>query len=244
MFIPSTFPQKLQHQQSSLKSKFSLLIWNIHKENQKENFQKMFSELLERYPSDIFLFQEARYPKVVPFYLQEYSYAFSSNIETKKNIFGVLTAGNISFENISTTMSTQREIGFVTHKSFLITKHILCNDEALYLVNIHAINFVSLKTFTLELQKIKNELLGFDGAMIIGGDFNSWSSGRVKALEKFQKELSLKKVDIDEHHHVKHVFSKPLDHILYRGLKLSGAEAIDTKKVSDHNPIYACFEVE
>ena len=112
------------------------------------------------------------------------------------------------------------------------------------MVNLHAINFVSLKSFTLELEKIKRELLQYSGAMIIGGDFNNWSTKRVKVLNAFQQDLSLEKADIDDYHHIKHIFSKPLDHVFYRGVKLLKAEAIDTKKVSDHNPIYATFTIE
>jgi endonuclease/exonuclease/phosphatase (EEP) superfamily protein YafD len=53
----------------------------------------------------------------------------------------------------------------------------------------------------------------------------------------------LQKAEITAPHHVKAVFSKPIDHIFYRGVTLIKAEAIDTKKVSDHNPIYATFKV-
>ena len=133
-------------------------------------------------------------------------------------------------------------MGIATCKSQLISQHRLSNGKLLYMVNLHAINFVSLKSFTLELEKIKRELQHYSGAMIIGGDFNNWSTKRVKVLEAFQKDLSLEKADIDAYHHIKHVFSKPLDHIFYRGITLLKAEAIDTKKVSDHNPIYATFQ--
>ena len=64
----------------------------------------------------------------------------------------------------------------------------------------------------------------------------------MKALEGFKEALSLQKALIQEEHHVKHIFSKPIDHIFYRELRLIKAEAIDTKKVSDHNPLYAVFE--
>ena len=130
-----------------------------------------------------------------------------------------------------------------THKSLLITQHRLSDGALLHIVNLHAINFVSLKSFTLELEKIRQELQQYSGAMIIGGDFNNWSTKRVKVLEAFQKDLSLEKADIDAYHHIKHVFSKPLDHIFYRGVTLIKAEAIDTKKVSDHNPIHATFKI-
>ena len=244
MFVPSIFPQNLEHQAHSLEGKFSLLVWNIHKENQEHLFQEKLTELLQQRPSDFILFQEVKYPKYEPYIFNNYSYALASNIETSKNIFGVLTAAKVAFEKIDSTLTAHREMGLATRKSLLITQHRLNDGNLLYMVNLHAINFVSLKSFTLELEKIKRELLHYDGAMIIGGDFNNWSARRVRILEAFQKELSLEKADIDAYHHIKHVFSKPLDHIFYRGVTLLKAEAIDTKKISDHNPIYATFSTE
>ena len=241
MFIPLIFPQKLEHQEHSLPEQFSVLVWNIHKENQQSSFQEKLTEILHKRPSDFILFQEVKYPKETPYSFENYSYAIASNIETSKNIFGVLTAAQVAFEKIDSRLSTKREMGITTCKSQLISQHRLSNGELLNMVNLHAINFVSLRSFTLELEKIKIELLQYSGAMIIGGDFNNWSTKRVKVLEAFQKDLLLQKADIDEYHHIKHVFSKPLDHIFYRGITLIKAEAIDTKEVSDHNPIYARF---
>ncbi len=241
MFIPRIFPQKLQHQHNCLPKEFSLLVWNVHKENQELLFQEKLKELLRHFPSDFLLFQEVKHPKTTPYSLQHYSYAIASNIETSKNIFGVVTAANVSFEKVDTAITSQRELGLATHKSLLITQHKLSNGELFHLINLHSINFVSLKSFTLALEKIKIALASIDGPMIIGGDFNNWSNKRIKAIGLFQKELGLKKAHVGEHHHIKSIFSKPLDHIFYRGMKLLKAEAIDTKKVSDHNPIYATF---
>lgn len=244
MFIPRLFPQSLEHQEHSLCDTFSLLVWNIHKENQQAPFQEKLTQLLQGNPSDFILFQEVKYPKADPYFFESYSYAIASNIETSKNIFGVLTAAKVAFEKIDSNLTTQREMGLATRKSLLMTQHRLSTGELLHLVNLHAINFVSLKSFTLEMEKIKRELLQYSGPMIIGGDFNNWSTKRVKVLNAFQKELSLEKADIDAYHHIKHIFSKPLDHIFFRGVTLLKAEAIDTKKISDHNPIYATFTTE
>ena len=242
MFIPRVFPQKLEHQDHTLTPEFSLLVWNIHKENQQTAFQEKLQELIKNRPCDFLLFQELKFQKSDPYYFENHSYALASNMETSQHLFGVFTAAKVAFEKINTNLSTEKEMGgMATYKSFLITQHRLSSGELLNLVNLHAINFVSLKSFTLELEKIKKILLCHDGAMIIGGDFNNWSSKRVKVLKRFQKDLSLQKAEIKEYHHVKHVFSKPLDHIFYRGITLLEAEAINTKNVSDHNPIYARF---
>ncbi len=243
MFIPKQTPKKFIHKSNVLPCKFSLLVWNIHKENQTKNFEKSFSSLMQTNPSDILMFQEVKYPKQNSFAFEKYSYVLGANIETKQNIFGVLTAAKCSFHNITTSLSTKKELGFSSHKSFLITQHQLCNGQTLYLANIHAVNFVSDKAFKYELQKIKNLLQTFKGPIIIGGDFNNWNKKRLQFLENFQKELELYKLTVEESHHVKQIFSQTIDHIYYRGIKPLKAVAIDTKKISDHNPIHALFEL-
>ncbi len=245
MFAPQHHPQQLMHQKKYLDATFSIMVWNVHKENQKSTFQKRLQELLHSHPSDLLLFQEYKHPKTYPCSLHGYSYAHATNIETKRDFYGVITASKVGFESIKREQTDTKEFANIaTHKSLLITTHTLPNNKLLLLVNLHAINFVSLKSFNRELDTITTLLLEYKGAMIIGGDFNNWSFQRIKVLEKFQKSLGLHKAQINESHHIKTVFSKHLDHIFYRGVTLVQAQAIDTKKVSDHNPIYASFSVE
>ena len=244
MFAPNYFPSKLHHQEKVLPNTFSLLVWNIHKENQTFIFRTTLKLLLEKYPSDFLLFQEVKHPKENTYSLDDYSYALASNIETSKNIFGVTTAAKVHFKSINTSVSSNRELGgFATHKSLLITEHSFQDNRTIHIVNLHAINFVSLKSFTLELAKVERTLQDYKGPMIIGGDFNNWSKRRVKVLKHFQEKLTLLKATIEAPHHIKTIFSKPLDHVFYRGVTLIKAEAINTHKVSDHNPIYATFSI-
>ena len=244
MLVPTFFPSKLQHQDQELQKEFSMLVWNIHKENQQQGFIDYLETLLQSYPSDFLLFQEVKHPKTERYTLNNYSYALASNIETSKNIFGVATAAKVSFESINTHISSIKDmIGLATHKSMLITEHLLHDKTALFLVNLHAINFVTLKSFTIEFEKITQILSLYQGAIIVGGDFNTWSKRRLKLLEDFQNDLALQKAVIHAPHHVKALFSKPLDHLFYRGITLQHAEALDTKNISDHNPIYAKFQV-
>lgn len=167
----------------------------------------------------------------------------ASNIETFRYLYGVLTATKIAFTTISSNLTHRREIGLITYKSMLITHHELPDGRTLHVVNIHSINFVSIKVFAKELEKIQAALHSCSGPIILGGDFNNWTKKRIMVLETFQHALGLKKAEIQEGHHIKQIFAKPLDHIFYRDLKLLKAEALDTKRISDHNPIYATFSV-
>jgi len=243
MLKAKSAPKQFRHQTKQLSCKFSLLLWNIHKENQTALFAQTFDLLMQQYPADILLFQELKYPKEKHFFFEEYSYSLGANIETKKDIYGVLTAAKSAFTKLESTLSVKKEIGFATHKSLLITKHRLCNAQTLHIINLHAINFVTLKSFAHELTRLKHKVLQIAGPLIIAGDFNNWNKKRLKLLEDFQRELSLEKLQINEAHHIKHIFSHKIDRIYYRGLKALSAIAIDTKQVSDHNPIYADFEL-
>jgi len=242
MLIPHHNPYFYQHQTKSIEQTFSLLSWNIHKENMTPLFHHKLHELLHIHPSDFLLFQEYKMPKHLPRELQGFSYAMGSNIQTKKYTYGLLTASTCSFDKTQIKLTHHKELLVSTRKSTLLTSHTFCNGDSLYLVNMHGINFVSAKVFSKELKMIKELLHTYDGAMIISGDFNNWNKKRMTMLEAFRQSLDLEKAAIEEEQHIKKVFSKPIDHIFYRGLKLITAKAINTKKVSDHNPIHATFQ--
>jgi endonuclease/exonuclease/phosphatase (EEP) superfamily protein YafD len=243
MFTPKQDPHFYQHKSKPLDKTFSLLCWNVHKENMHPRFHLQLQELLLKYPSDFLLFQEYKMPKHLPHGIKDLSYAMAANMETKRHIYGLLTASSFSFESRYIELTHAKELLFSTKKSMLLTSHPFADKGTLHIVNMHGINFVSFKVFSKELAKIKALLQGCEGKMIVSGDFNNWSKRRIQILEEFRQSLFLEKALVHEEHHIKRVFSKPIDHIFYRGLKLIRAEAIDTKKVSDHNPIHAEFEI-
>lgn len=242
MFTPRQDPHLYQHQGKNPGQTFSVLCWNIHKENLHPYFHLQLHQLLLSHPSDFLLLQEYKMPKHLPHELRDFSYAMAANMETKRHVYGLLTASCFNFASKHIELTHRRELLFSTRKSMLLTSHPFADKEMLHIVNLHGINFVSYTTFSNELSKIEAVIRECEGAMIVSGDFNNWSKRRIQALEDFRQRLCLEKASIQEEHHIKRVFSKPIDHIFYRGLKLVRAEAIDTKKVSDHNPIHAVFE--
>ena len=242
MLKPTTSLQILEHQSCLLESEFGILCWNIHKENLKNSFSTMLHQLLHHYPSDLLLLQEVKTPLHRPFKIAGYSFAFSANMQTRKFLYGVMTIGSTSFEDITPLLTQKREAaGIATHKSLLITTHRLPDFRQLLVVNVHAINFVPLETFLHELNRLKNRLEKYEGPMILAGDFNNWSKKRRGFIEGLCASLSLKQAIMRNDHHVKKINFQQLDHIFYRELGLVEATAIDTGKFSDHNPIYARF---
>jgi len=88
-----------------------------------------------------------------------------------------------------------------------------------------------------------NLLLDYDGAMIVAGDFNNWTSTRTTLLQRFVDTLKLHAVELDIFHqkNIKSVFGYSIDNMFYRGLDLIEAKTINSGRFSDHTPIYAKF---
>lgn len=218
---------------------FSLLVWNVHKENRTKPFEQMLSSLLERLNPNIVLFQEAvlgQENTALKHYLQE----DGKNIELPNKTFGVLSASQFPIVEKEQITTTYKEFFVATKKSLLITTHDI-DGKLITAVNLHAINFVPHNLFQKELFTLQNKLKTIDTPLIVAGDFNTWSQSRLNMLQSFAQELNLTMAQIQHKQHLKTFNDKPLDHIFYRSLVLQKALAIDTGEISDHNALYAVF---
>ncbi len=235
MLAPHTIP---------LSNIFSLLCWNVHKEMGQHKFNQNFYLLQQLYNPDLILLQEAVLTPLTQQQLPQYTYLSAVNIKIWQKAFGVLTATKSSFSELLSLKTLHRELHIMTKKSLLITAHLLENENHLTVVNLHAINFVPASIFIKEIDRLLHHLSTIKGPLIVAGDFNTWHTKRLIHIETFANAIELTQAPLENANHIKHLFTKPLDHLYYRGLKLIEARAIDTKKISDHNPIYARFEIE
>ncbi len=219
---------------------FSVLVWNVHKENTTKEFENTLQSLLENYNPDIVLFQEA----VLQDHnnLKGYAKEHSDNIKLPHKTFGVLSASKFDIIEKDDITTTYKEFFVATKKTLLITTHKIF-DKTVTVVNIHAINFVPQKLFEKELNRLYEKLKYIDTPLIIAGDFNTWSKKRLSFLNDFAKHLGMNLAEIKDAHNIKCFGNKPLDHILYKNVTLKEAFAIDTKNVSDHNAILALFMI-
>lgn len=244
MLKPKLAPHQLIHQDKALDpSLLGVMCWNSQKLTMTAAFQHCLSQLLTQYPTQLLLLQEAKLAISNSLPLGGWSYAISPNMQTPAHLFGVLTAGECAFSNIDTVLSQGRELSFVTHKSQVITEHPLTTGQKLVVVNVHAVNFVRHGQFQQEILILRQILLQHQGPLIVAGDFNIWSRSRRLYLAQFCRAMGLKKVAMEDAHHIKSFRRQPLDFILYRDLKLRSAIAINTAAVSDHNPIYSQFYI-
>lgn len=220
---------------------FSVLVWNLHKENHTDRFTSTLSALLQEYEPDIVLFQEVALHQHIPL-LSHYNQTTHNNIQFANNSFGVLSASKLPIVEKQKITTHYKEFYIATKKSLLITTHLLDNHPVT-VVNTHAINFVPHSVFEKELHRLMDRLSIINHPLIVTGDFNTWSDTRLNLLKSFATQLSLQPAEIEQQHHIKSFYQKPLDHLLYSKLSLQKAIAIDTKDVSDHNPIYGVFEL-
>ncbi|MDD5372141.1 MAG: endonuclease/exonuclease/phosphatase family protein [Sulfurimonas sp.] len=241
MFKPNCLIKSLKHQEEVLKNEFSLLCWNVAKLTLDTSYKKFIDSLIDDYNLDILLLQEVKKNLSHELYLHDYSYILSPNIEMKKHIFGVLSAFRASCEKELSLLTKKQEFSYATHKISLITHHKFANNKTLLIVNLHAINFVRNSDFKNELDYIHLIIKSHYGAMIVAGDFNTWNLKRVQYLKEFAEDLGLKKVEFSDESNLKKVFTNSIDYIFYRELDVTYAEVIDSKKISDHNPIIAKF---
>jgi len=225
----------------TLPDTFSLLSWNVHKEMGRAAFDKTFRALLETATPELILLQEAKLDTNTPGYFPGYNVSAAINIDLRYRQFGVLTAAKSPFHDTVGLKTNRREMHFATRKSLLITTHPFEDGSELTAVNLHAINFVSSTVFVEEIDRLRTLLQSRGGPLVVTGDFNTWSRKRMEYLGEFAHSIDLIPAAFINDHHIKQRFSKPLDHLYYRGLTLIAAEAVDTAKVSDHNPILATF---
>ena len=219
---------------------FTLLVWNLQKTNFSHFLFRPIEALINVPAPHILSLQEA---STLPLQNRFFNFPFvmAPNIQTAKYHYGVLTASPFQTKPYQQCLTRAREIGLTTHKTALITHHLLANGLTLIHVNIHAINFVSNQTFNKELKYLWSFLTHQTGPMIISGDFNTWNKTRLRSLQKAAQLLKLEAVPFADTRPIKTLLRQPLDHIFYRQLTLTTSHALNVPSISDHNPLIATF---
>jgi endonuclease/exonuclease/phosphatase (EEP) superfamily protein YafD len=115
-------------------------------------------------------------------------------------------------------------------------------NETLLVANIHGINFsLGLGTYREQIEKLYHEIAKHKGPVVLAGDFNTWSDGRLAIVNNLAHRLSLDSVEYSSHNRTR-IFGNALDHVFYRGLDPVEQEAWHVAS-SDHNPMRVVFRV-
>lgn len=226
--------------------KFCLMSWNSYKIDYKkpEAFNSYIRQVYFKYNIDIFCLQEAVHHQNTKFPIEKFDISFASNINLRSHNYGVATASHFPVIKNVKILTTYRESIINTHKASLITS-LGINGTEVTIVNIHAINFKSNKVYEYEFEKIKEFIKPHKNRqpIIIAGDFNTWNRRRIKLIKDFCREFGFKVAFLEGAGLIKSFQKNHLDFVLYRGLNLEKAIALDCKKISDHNPIVAEFSL-
>jgi endonuclease/exonuclease/phosphatase (EEP) superfamily protein YafD len=189
------------------------------------------------------LFQEAHFLFGKGCIVQDFSFEAAANLELNQEYYGVLTASKTVASKAKAFLSEKREAFFGTHKSLLLSTYPFMHGKKLLIVNIHAINFRENHAYEKEKKRLLNYLASYSGALIVAGDFNTWSGSRLKILLDITEELGLKKVPFETEKGVKSFWGNHLDMIFYRGLELQEYRVYDDEGISDHRPLFARFSL-
>ena len=227
--------------QAFVPESFGLLNWNVYKKNRSNaEFSSFLQSHFETLP-EFMLLQEAQFDPDRGCMLESFSFEAAANLEMEHGYYGVLTASRVVTQDAKAFLSEEKEMFFGTHKSLLLSTYLFEDGRELLLVNIHAINFRENNAYEREKQRLYRFLATYQGAVVLAGDFNTWSSSRLKILLEVTESLGLHRVAYASEEGIKSFFGNHLDMIFYRGLELLDHAVLDDGGISDHRPLYASF---
>ncbi|MEA2048027.1 MAG: endonuclease/exonuclease/phosphatase family protein [Campylobacterota bacterium] len=222
---------------------FSLLCWNVYKNNQKHpRFQHFIHREVQKREIDFMLFQEASFQDNKAFEVSHYAYDGAANLEIRDKFYGVLTASRVESYEAKAYLSEGKESLWGPHKSLLLSKYLFKDGTSLLILNVHVINFRESRGYGRELERFLGLLREHKGAMIFAGDFNTWNHTRMTKLQHIVDSLSLKRVNFEQKGKVKSFMGRALDFIFYRGVELLQEEVINDHGLSDHHPLFVRFK--
>lgn len=220
------------------------LIWNILKAR-RSNWQSDFKYLIE--DRDLVLLQEAvlNAPSDALFRNSnrfEWVMARSFRHPLSHVEHGVKTGCVARATEQHYYLSPHAEPVLQTQKLLLVTLYPLIGESAQLLVlNMHAINFVSVKKYVEQLDQLSVALAGHSGPVILAGDFNTWNPARLGHFSEVARNAGLTEAAMQRQSRLAHL-NKHLDHVFYRGLRLRSVASLGHFQSSDHSPITATFE--
>jgi endonuclease/exonuclease/phosphatase (EEP) superfamily protein YafD len=227
-----------------LSGDINVLVWNIFK-GRKKGWKDDLLRLIQ--DKNLILLQEAITNSDHDWiFKREQSFEWVmarsyQNLITKK-ITGVKTGAITSSERQMFFSSPDTELFSNTPKMLLATTYPLSSGEQLLVLNMHTVNFVTLKKYSRQLNQIADAIGHHTGPIILGGDFNTWNGGRLAHFLEMMGAAGLQEVKFTRTGRWQH-FNQHLDHIFYRGLTLKNAHILSDILTSDHYPLTAEFSV-
>jgi len=232
----------------SLSSPFSLLNWNIHKQQNPE-----WSAKLNEWASqaELITLQEAKYDQALIDFSQQQHLTYFQNIafNYKDERYGVNTFSRVQATQACGTRFSEpwtmvpktgiATIYPITHSS-PVDSTLIGSQPSLLLINLHGVNFtLTAKPLKAQVMPYLQLIKQHKGPVLISGDFNTWSEDRTTEIIDTLVNAGFNETQFTKDQRLI-VFGLPLDHVFYRGLTLIKAQSISTI-ASDHSPQLVTF---
>jgi endonuclease/exonuclease/phosphatase (EEP) superfamily protein YafD len=228
------------HRQGIDPGGFTLFSWNVMKEERdgwKEDFQRLARE------ADLLTLQEASLSETLREQMREgrYHWDLTAAFLYRSRETGVLTGSRIP--PASLCVSRFSEPLAVIPKTSLVSRYPLAGtDRFLLVANVHLINFTfDTDRYREQLRILERTISSHEGPLLLAGDLNTWSGGRMEVVEGLTSRLGLRGVEFAEED-LASFFGRPVDHVFTRGLEAVDARVIKVS-TSDHNPVVVRFRV-
>lgn len=252
--LPENFGERdsLRHvghaRQTALHGAVRLLVWNILK-GRRRDFPDDFKDLIA--DRDLVMLQEAVFnaPSDSLFAGQRIEWIMARSFREPRGGIehGVKTGCVCAAETTDFYRSPHSEPVTQTQKLLLSTSYPISSGdhqdpERLLVLNMHAINFVTVRKYLDQLDQLAFALTHHVGPVILAGDFNTWSLRRRDSFFDLARDAALHEVPLERRSRVSQL-AMHLDHVFYRGLRLRQAESLGHITSSDHAPITATFDL-
>ncbi len=216
---------------------FSLITWNAHKLADK-NFMPDLLQLSR--DADVVIIQEAMHNSELEATFKggfEFSFSFYKSFCTSdKQATGVMNASRYLLQNNLNLPSPDLEPVTNTPKVSGYSAIKIPEIGVVHIINTHGLNFDIGAKFDNQIVKLAEFIEKLQGPVIWAGDFNTWSSARLKFLDKKTRALGMTHLlpKIDNR-------SQKLDHVFVKGLEVIDVQILENIKSSDHLPMKALF---
>lgn len=220
--------------------KIKFLVWNLRK-GTEESFKYEYMTLA--YNRDIVMNQEVFLDQNMldvfryfpDFYFTTATSFFSGKEKIRTGVANISAVKPVYTEFIR-TQTLEPVVN--SPKVVLINSYpIRFSTKKLTVVNIHGINFVSTKSFRLELQRIYDKIKNIPAPMVFAGDFNTWNKERMEILNEYMTKLNMAEATFSPDFRM--TFNGyPLDHFLHtKDLYIKSAKVENFYLGSDHKPL-------
>ncbi|MBD66587.1 MAG: hypothetical protein CME62_15350 [Halobacteriovoraceae bacterium] len=216
----------------------NVLVWNIYK-GSEDTWEDSYHSL--SYGQDIIITQEAFLTQKMKRVFGNSGFNYKMAVSFEDGNYddaatGVATASQVKPLSTFWQRSLYREPITNTPKMTLFTTYALEKMKDKLLVgNIHGINFVSTYKLKHMLIKAAEVLARHKGPAIFAGDFNTWSTSKLKAMRQVLTQVGFKPVSFANDQR-KRFLGKALDHVWIKDLKVRMSDAPEVEG-SDHNPM-------